>query len=232
MSLPSRQLIVLCLTVAVAGCAGTGVNPSIPRGAQAYAVFPAGTQGPAAQDYRLGALDAIDVTVFQEPELSTRGTPIDASGSVTLPLVGSLRAAGKTTTQLAAEIARRLGETYLVDPQVSVIVSQSVSQKVSVQGEVEEPGVYEIKGPTTLLEAISLAKGETRVAELKEVIVFRVIEGQRFGGVFDVRSIRRGDAEDPQLLGNDVVIVGHSSGKSLWRDFISAAPVLNVFRPF
>lgn len=227
----SGRLTLLCLAFATAGCGGT-INPSIPRGAEAYAIFPAGVQGQARQEYRLGALDTIDVNVFQEPELSTRQTPIDASGTVTLPLVGSLRAAGKTTTELSAEIARRLGETYLVDPQVSVVVAQSVSQKISVQGEVTEPGVYEIKGGTTLLEAISLAKGETRVAELKEVVVFRMVGGQRFGGVFDVRSIRRGDAEDPQLRGNDVVIVGHSARKSIWRDFISAAPVLNVFRPF
>lgn len=230
MKRPGR-LTVLCLAFAAAGCGGK-INPSIPRGAEAYAIFPARVHDQVRQEYRLGALDTIDVNVFQEPELSTRQTPIDASGTVTLPLVGSLRAAGKTTTELSAEIARRLGESYLVDPQVSVVVAQSVSQKVSVQGEVTEPGVYEIKGGTTLLEAISLAKGETRVAELKEVVVFRMVGGQRFGGVFDVRSIRRGDAEDPQLRGNDVVIVGHSARKSIWRDFISAAPVLNVFRPF
>lgn len=228
----SGRLTLPCLAFAAAGCGGTALNPSLPRGADAYAIFPAGIHGQVRQEYRLGALDTIDVNVFQEPELSTRQTPIDASGTVTLPLVGSFRAAGKTTTELSAEIARRLGETYLVDPQVSVVVAQSVSQKVSVQGEVTEPGVYEIKGGTTLLEALSLAKGETRVAELKEVVVFRMVGGQRFGGVFDVRSIRRGDAEDPQLRGNDIVIVGHSAGKSIWRDFISAAPVLNVFRPF
>ena len=66
-----------------------------------------------------------------------------------------------------------LGSKYLRNPQVTVTVAASVSQKVSIQGEVREPGVYPLSGPTTLLGVISMAKGETEVASLKQVVVFR-----------------------------------------------------------
>jgi polysaccharide export outer membrane protein len=106
-----------------------------------------------------------------------------------------------------------------------------VSQKVVVQGEVTEPGVYEIKGHATLLEVISMAKGETKVAATRQVAVFRNISGQRTGALFDVAAIRRGEAADPELLGSDVVIVGLSNAKSTWRDILATAPMLAVFRP-
>jgi polysaccharide export outer membrane protein len=112
-----------------------------------------------------------------------------------------------------------------------VTVASSVSQKVSIQGEVTQPGVYELKGPTTLLEALSLAKGELRTAELDQVVVFRTIDGKRNGAVFDIRAIRAGTANDPQILGNDVVVVGFSQARRTWEDILKTIPVLNVFRP-
>lgn len=226
-SVASCVLIAFCL----AGCGGPNVGAGLPHGAAAYGVIPAASPGAATADYRIGPLDSIGITVFQEPELSAQKVQVDASGNVAVPLVGSVAAAGKTASQLADELERRFGEKYLVNPQVTVVVSSSVSQKVVVQGEVTEPGVYEIKGPTTLLEALSMAKGETRVAALKEVAVFRTVNGQRMGAVFDIEQIRRGDSEDPAIVGNDVVVVGFSNSKSVWRDILSAAPLLNVFRP-
>jgi polysaccharide export outer membrane protein len=184
-----------------------------------------------APEYRIGPLDTIDVTVFQEPDLSAKALAVDASGNVVLPLVGSFPAAGKTTNVLSAEIARKLGERYLVDPQVSVAVASSVSQKVVVQGQVVEPGVYDVKGSTTLLETLSMAKGETGVASLNRVVVYRTINGQRMGALFNVSAIRNGTAKDPDIFGNDVVIVGYSEAKSIWRDILSTSPLLNVFRP-
>ncbi|HUG46677.1 MAG TPA: polysaccharide biosynthesis/export family protein [Sphingomicrobium sp.] len=227
-----RFSMMLLAAAALSACAnGSRISSNVPRGAAAYQVIPASASEHARQQYRIGPLDSINVTVFQEPELSTEATTVDATGKITLPLIGSIDAAGKTASELSSEIAQRLGEKYLVDPQVSVLVAGSASQKVSVQGEVTEPGVYEIKGPTTLLEALAMAKGETRVAALREVVVFRTVDGQRLGGVFDVASIRRGEAADPQLRGNDVIVVGHSTAKSIWRDIVTAAPLFNVFRP-
>jgi polysaccharide export outer membrane protein len=185
----------------------------------------------AAADYRIGALDAVDVTVFQEPELSAKALQVDASGRIALPLVGTVSAQGKTASQLSRELELLFGERYLRDPQVTVTVASSVSQKVSVQGEVTEPGVYPLNGPTTLLDVISMAKGESELARLKEVVVFRNIDNQRMGAVFDVESIRRGEAADPMIQGNDLVVVGYSGAKRFWQNVVNAAPVFNIFRP-
>jgi polysaccharide export outer membrane protein len=91
--------------------------------------------------------------------------------------------------------------------------------------------VFDIKGGTTLLQTIALAKGETSASKLNEVVVFRNINGQRMGAVFDVRQIRSGNAPDPVILGNDMVIVGFSSARKMWGDLLSTTPILNIFRP-
>lgn len=214
----------------VAGCASTALSPSVQSGSAAYSELQATAQNVNA-DYRIGPLDTVDIGVFEEPDLSMKGLEVDTSGSISLPLIGSLTAGGKTTSQLAAEIAQRLSAKYLKNPQVSVSVASSASQNVTVEGEVAEPGVYPVKGHTSLLQTLALAKGETRVAALNQVVVFRTINGTRMGAVFDVKAIRAGRAPDPQILGNDLVVVGFSAARSLWRDILSATPVLNLFRP-
>ncbi len=203
---------------------------TMPTGAAAYNVIPAATTTPIDLSvYKIGSLDTLDVTVFQEPELSTKAIQVDASGLIALPLVGSVQARGKTALELSGELEKLFGARYLKNPQVTVTVASSVSQKVSIQGEVAEPGVYQVSGPTTLLEVISMAKGETDVAKLNEVVVFRNMDGQRMGAVFDVASIRRGQADDPLMQGNDLVVVGYSSARRFWLNVVRASPILGVF---
>lgn len=217
--------------LALAGCAGPNAGRTLPRGAAAYRAMPAGQPGLAQADYRIGPLDTLDITVFQEPDLSAKAVPVDAAGRITVPLAGSIAAAGCTAAELGQAIERKLGARFLQHPQVTVTVATAVSQKVVVEGEVAEPGTYALHGPTGLLEALSLAKGETRVAALKEVLVFRVVNGQRTGAVFDVNRIRRGDAPDPAILGNDLVVVGYSNVRGWWRDFLQTSPLIAAFRP-
>ena len=181
-------------------------------------------------DYKISPLDSVDVSVFGEPDLSVKAVQVDAAGAISLPLVGTIQAAGMTTSQLARSLEGRFGQKYLRNPQVTVTVAASLSQKVSIQGEVTEPGVYELKGPTTLLQALSMAKGELRTASLDQVVVFRTVNGKRMGAVFDVRLIRAGSANDPQIVGNDVVVVGFSEARRTWEDILRTVPILNVFR--
>ena len=176
-------------------------------------------------------LDSLDVSIYQEPELSAKALQVDASGQIALPLVGTVQAMGKTPAELSSELEEMLGTKYLRNPQVTVTVAASVSQKVSVQGEVAEPGVFPLSGPTTLLGVISMAKGETDVASLKQVVVFRTVNGERMGAMFDVASIRRGEAADPVIQGNDMVVVGSSGAKKFWKGVVNAAPVFSIFRP-
>lgn len=222
-----KRLICFALA-ALAACASPSTLPS---GEQAYVHFPPPDADRAGNDYRIGAQDKINITVFQEPELSLQDVQVDAGGNILLPLIGSVTAAGRTTSELSQEIAERLDSRFLVDPQVSVIVSSSVSQKVVVEGSVTEPGVYEVRGRTTLLEALAMAKGPSRVAQFDEVAIFRMVDGQRMGALFDLKAIRRGEAADPEIKGNDTVVVGLSNVKAVWRDVLAAAPALAIFRP-
>lgn len=226
-----RIWALLLISMSLAACASDGQIPStMPAGEAAYGVIPAATTAPTdLKDYRIGPLDTLDVTVFQEPDLSVKAIPVDASGLIALPLVGSVEARGKTASELSAELEKKFGEKYLKNPQVTVTVATSVSQKVSIQGEVTQPGVYPVNGPTTLLEVISMAKGETEVARLNEVVVFRTINGQRMGAVFDVASIRHGQAADPLIQGNDLVVVGYSSARRFWQNILRASPILGIF---
>jgi polysaccharide biosynthesis/export protein len=226
-----RTGIIALLSCTVAACAqDSHVATTLPTGAAAYGVISAANTGQSSvTDYRIGPLDKLDVTVFEEPELSVKAIPVDASGLIALPLVGSVEARGKTASELSTELEKLFGEKYLKEPQVTVSVASSVSQRVSIQGEVTEPGVYQVTGPTTLLEVLSMAKGETDVAKLNEVVIFRNMNGQRMGAVFDVASIRRGQADDPAVQGNDMVVVGYSAARRFWQNVVRAAPILGIF---
>jgi len=150
--------------------------------------------------------------------------PVDAGGNILFPLIGLVEANGKTSREVAAVITEKLAMRYLVDPQVLVNVTKSASQVVTVEGQVIEPGRFEIAGQMTLLTAIASAKGPTPIARLNEVIVFRNIDGQRYAARFDLPAIRSGRAEDPLIRGNDIVVVGASQSKAIFLDVLTALP--------
>ncbi len=231
--LPSGRCCVVAgvLAVTLGGCAIRNVGPDLKDGSRLGDAYPAASGQMTIPDYRIGPFDMIDVIVFQEPDLSVKDVQVDAAGRINLALVGEVRAAGKSALELGRELEQLYGSRYLVRPQITVSVTSSISQKVVVQGEVRMPGVYPVKGPATLLEAISLAQGETEVAALSQVVVMRVIDGQRMAALFDVAAIRRNEQPDPAVFGNDVVIVGYSNIRGLWRDALRTSPLLNVFRP-
>lgn len=109
-------------------------------------------------DYVLGPEDVLDVEVFNVPEL-TKTVRVANDGTISLALLGRIRAAGLTAEQLRAELERRWGKTYLQNPQVAIFIREFHAQPVSVIGAVERPGVYELKGPRTLVEVLSMAGG-------------------------------------------------------------------------
>jgi polysaccharide export outer membrane protein len=178
------------------------------------------------KNYRIGPLDKLAVSVFQVDEMKTE-VQVDASGNISLPLIGSMVAAGKTTTELAGEIATKLDAKYLRSPQVTVLVEEAQSQRITVGGSVVQPGVFEVKGKTTLLQAVALAHGADRVADLKHVAVFRTVNGQKMVAVVDMRAVQSGSAADPEIYGDDVVMVGASGTKTTLRDLGNVAPLFN-----
>jgi polysaccharide export outer membrane protein len=109
-------------------------------------------------DYRVGVGDKLAVSVFGEPDLS-KEHKVTSICSVEVALLGPVPVCGQTPSQIAEDLKRRLGDGYLVNPQVSVSVSEYGSQKAEVKGAVREPGLHVLEGPTTLSELITMAGG-------------------------------------------------------------------------
>lgn len=212
---------------ALSGCIRT-VPSDLPSGDAAYtAIKPKAVVFPLT--YPLVPGDTIQIQVFQEPDLSVDKTTVDPAGSISLPLVGEMRAGGLTAGELGRQIEAALGRSYMKSPHVSVVMIEPALRSVAVEGEVKQPGVYGINGNTTLIGALALARSPTLTAKLNEVMIFRQVNGERVGARFDIAMIRAGKASDPVLLPDDVVVVGFGRVQGTYRDFLSAAPIFNIF---
>lgn len=175
--------------------------------------------------YVIGPLDRLSVDVYGIPELS-RSVQVDASGRIAMPLIGSLAASGKTPVALGAEIAERLGSRYVRNPQVTVNLTETVSQVVTVEGSVRTPGLYPVTGRMTLIRAIARAEGTSEFAREDYVVVFRRVNNKDMAALYDLRAIRQGMYADPEIYANDVVLVGESGARRIFRDVVAVSPLL------
>ena len=125
-----------------------------------------------SSEFRLGPDDIIEVSVYQDKDLSTT-VPVRPDGKISIPLIGEMPASGKTATELQSEITARYTR-FISEPAVTVVVKEVNSPKVSVLGEVKNPGIYKIKDRATVLDAIALAGGLTEYAKRDKVMVIRV----------------------------------------------------------
>jgi polysaccharide export outer membrane protein len=145
-----------------------------------------------------------------------------------LPLIGKVMAAGKTADQLEDEISKRL-EKYLQSPQVSVSITESASQKLTVEGNVKSPGVFQVKGRTTLMQAIAMAGGPDDQADTRKVAVIRLDNGVRKAAVVDYEAIKKGAVGDPLLQADDVIVVGESRMRMVWSNVLKNLPIFTMF---
>lgn len=226
----SGILVSLLLAVVVAGCSS---GPAVRNTSTAEALPPPDSTGAngayeGGTDYRVGAQDLLEITVFGVPDLN-RTVRVNSNGQISLPLIGGIQAGGRTIPELENDIGETLAKSYLQNPQVTVFVKEYTSQRITLQGSFKKPGIYPLTGKTTLLQAIAIGGGFDEYAESDNVIVFRQVQGKKMAAVFDMRSISRGAAEDPQLYGDDIVVVPDSAGRSAFWKFIKAAPVLSLF---
>jgi len=182
----------------------------------------------ARADYRIGPDDLLNVKVFQVQDLD-REVRVDNAGHISLPLIGSIAAAGSSTEELRVRIETSYRSRFLQNPQVSVLVKEFASRRVTVEGAVTSPGIYPMTTRLSLLQAIALAQGPTRVANERNVIVFRTVGGERNFVRFDLNAIRDGSAADPEVLGEDIVVVDESGGKVWLRRFIELTPLIGVW---
>ncbi|WP_347302348.1 polysaccharide biosynthesis/export family protein [Croceibacterium sp. TMG7-5b_MA50] len=214
--------------VTVLGACQPQLNSGLPLGAPAYEAL--GGAVPVTEGvYRIRPGDRVNVSLFQEPDLSGTDLLVDESGQVSLPLIGAVQMAGRTTEEVSREIERAYGARYLRDPQASVALRTIVPQTVTVDGQVTQPGVFEIRPGYTLVSAIALARGTTNTAKFDEVLIMRTIDGRRAVARFDINAIRAGRMEDPRILPGDQVVVGFDRLRGIYRDVLQVGPLLGVF---
>src|SRR5262249_49722282 len=149
-----------------------------------------------------------------------------------MPLIGVVKAKDMTVFELAADLERRLGETYLQNPQVSIRMSELYGQRITVDGAISKPGQIPVRDSLTLLQAIALSGDPTDSADPRRVVIFRTIEGKKEAAAFDLTKIRKGIDPDPPVYGNDLIVVDGSDLVKNYTNFLRAIPILGLFAAF
>jgi polysaccharide biosynthesis/export protein len=182
----------------------------------------------AGRPYLIGPFDKLTIDVFGIEELSKKEVQADASGRISFPLAGIIEAAGRTPAELETVIANRLRTSYVRNPQVTVNLRETVSQVITVDGQVREPGLYPVIGRMTLMRAVATAKGVGELAKLEDVVIFRTVNDQKMAGLYNLKAIRRGTYADPEVFANDVVVVGESAGRRFLKDSLPIATAIST----
>jgi polysaccharide export outer membrane protein len=163
---------------------------------------------PATRAYVLSPCDVVLVKVYQEDDLETK-MRIGKDGTSSFPLIGVVVLGGKTVEEAAATIRDALAKDFLVNPQVSVAVIDYAKRRFTVLGQVQKPGTYEIPNEesVSLLQAVAMAGGYTRLASKSNVSVSRIVAGQRTSFNLDGNSNAKG-GRPFEILPDDTITIG------------------------
>lgn len=227
-----RRALALASALALAGCATSREfggdqslaiveGSSLPEPSRADAIT-------GDRPYYIGPFDKLNIGVFGIEELAEREYQVDSSGRLSFPLAGSIEAGGKTLAEVEIELRQRLKASFVRDPQVTVNLKETVTRVVTVDGQVQRPGSYPVVGKMSLVRAVAIAGSTTEFARLEDVVVFREVAGQRYAALYNLGAIRAGAYSDPEIFANDVVVVGDSQARRIFRDVLSAAPLLTT----
>jgi protein involved in polysaccharide export with SLBB domain len=210
--------LLLCLALTSCGSTTTQVRtvaPAAPQFSQGTVDLPAGAQPaankpPTAQiDYRIQPLDTIDISVFNEADLSVQRR-VSPQGFIIYPMLGSVPVSGLTVGETEAKLKDLLGRNYLVNPQVTVLVNHANSRHIVILGQIKSPGSYDISDDgLTLVQGIARAGGFTDVAATDRVTVLRSENGEVKKFVVNVAAIIKGGdrSKDLELKPDDVISV-------------------------
>ncbi|HKY32636.1 MAG TPA: polysaccharide biosynthesis/export family protein, partial [Candidatus Polarisedimenticolia bacterium] len=200
------------LAIVLGGVGDSLVSVTHDRTDLSLVIIPPVRRSEAAEAYRVGINDVLQVDVFGHEELN-KTLKVSPRGSINFPMIGPVKADGRTVDDIASEITERLAADYLHDPRVSVSVWEYLSQWVNVMGEVSQPGRYPLTGPTRLIDALSQAGGLTERAG-GEILVMRrpeEVDPASAGEVFkvDVKALFGGDGDklNVKLRTGDVIHV-------------------------
>lgn len=191
------------------------------EGAPAFTTAPAHSGGQPGEKlsnivteaYTIGAEDILEITVWRNQDLS-KTVQVRPDGKFSLPVIRDVVAVGKTPSQLADEITRKLKE-YVQNPVVAISVREVNSYNIFVLGEVVRPGKYPLKSKTTLLQGITIAGGFTPVAARNQVVIFRFTDNgstmQTVTSSYDDIVLRGGIAGNLELRAGDTIVVPSES---------------------
>lgn len=218
------------------GCAGPAPQPAgdhaaVAPGGEHENAGPADAAALREADYRIGANDLLEIGVLGVTDLN-RTVRVNSSGAISMPLIGMINVAGLTSSETESLLEKEYEKEYLQNPQISVFIKEFTSQRFTVDGAVSRPGVYPLVGKMTLLRALATAGGKGELADLENVMLFRVGED---GGVeknkYDVLKIRTGEEPDPVLRRDDIVVVNRNASRVTFRDSLFR-DIIDTLNPF
>jgi polysaccharide export outer membrane protein len=171
---------------------------------------PPPSQAPASDEpapYFIAPGDILHITVWKEPELTT-DVFVRLDGRITVPLVGDIRAGGRSTEQLTTEVRTKL-RAFLEVPQVTITVSQAVSARFYVIGEVTTSGAFPMSGSTTVIQALALAGGFREFAKRDRIMIIRDRRGERKAIPFNFHDVELGLHLEQNIIleSGDTIIV-------------------------
>jgi polysaccharide export outer membrane protein len=217
MTIPVRKmcrrisLLAVCILISGWLAAQTDTAKNAKSGAQTVASDPlaTGTTALAHNDtYVIGVDDVLAINVWKEPDVS-RTVPVRSDGKISLPLAGEVQASGETPLQLEKLLATKL-QSFISEPEVTVIVSEVRSQKFNILGMVTKPGSYPLTNSATVLDAIALAGGFRDFAKQKSIYILRQNpDGSQSRLPFNYKEVIKGkdSAQNIRLAPRDTIVV-------------------------
>ena len=166
--------------------------------------------------------------MFQVPDLS-RTVQVGDSGIISLPLVGDVKAGGRTAQSLEKELVARYGKQYVRAPQIAISIKEFNSQRITLDGAFKKPGFFPYKGNITLLQAVASADNFDSSVSDQSVLIFRTVNGTRTAAKFDLEAIRDGRVEDPRLEPGDVIVAATSDTKVMFNNVMKVVGPMTGF---
>ncbi|MCG6910620.1 MAG: polysaccharide export protein [Deltaproteobacteria bacterium] len=165
-------------------------------------------QNQPRQTYIIGTGDVLEITTWKEEDFTRDNVPVRLDGMITFPLIGDIRAEGRTTMQVKAVIEEKLKD-YIESPNVTVHLRAAFSKKFYILGEVMKTGEYPMIKNYTVLQAFALAGGFTEWASKKEILLLRKVDGQDKIIRINYKQIVKGNdfGQNVQIQADDTIIV-------------------------
>jgi len=201
----SRKLVYQLILIMILGLSG-------PMAGYAQNALPTDTEAPkhggglsttssntpaVSAEYRVGESDTLQISVWKEPDLS-KTVNVRPDGMISMPLIGEVKVIGMTSAEIQDVVASRL-KAYLLNPRVTVEITEIKSRRVFITGEVVRPGLYPLGGPTTVLQLIAQAGGFTPFAKRKSIVILCQENGQQHKYPFNYSDVVHGRSAEQNI---------------------------------